>query len=93
MPEHTLAKIMLWGAVRFAMMAYGISVVFALMIVFLSDKHKRNWIGYLSLTFAMLATAIVFFYYTNSKQVSRIELLKALYYYPEETPYQNGGDN
>lgn len=85
--EATVAKIMLWGAVRFAMILYGASGCFALIILLLSDKHKRDWMGAMAMTFALIATAIVFFYYTNNKQKTRVELLKTLYYYPDRTPY------
>ena len=91
MPEVTVAKIMLWGAVRFAMVCFGISFIFAMVIIAIKDKHKRNWFGAMALTFALLATSVVFFYYTNGKQMARIELLKALYYLPESLPYHNGG--
>lgn len=90
MSEVIVAKIMLWGAVRFAMACFAISVAFAMAILLLKDKHKRNWMGAISLTFALLATSIVFYYYSNGKQMSRIKLLKTLYYYPDKNPYQGG---
>lgn len=90
MPEVTIAKIMLWGSVRFAMALYAVAVAFAMVILLLKEQHKRNWMGAMALTFALLATSIVFYYYTNGKQMARIKLLKALYYYPEENPYQRG---
>lgn len=90
MPEVTIAKIMLWGSVRFAMACFAISVAFAMVILLLKDRHKRNWMGAISMLFALLATAIVFYYYTGSKQITRIKLLKAMYYFPDKNPYQGG---
>ena len=91
MPEEIIARIMLWGAVRFAMVCFGISFVFAMVIITLKDKHKRNWFGAMALCFALIATSTVFYYYTNGKQMARIELLKAMYFFPESLPYHNGG--
>ena len=93
MPEVVIAKIMLWGAVRFAMALYAVAIAFAMVILFLKDRHKRNWMGAMALTFALLATSIVFYYYSNGKQMNRIKLLKTLYYYPDKNPYQGEDTN
>jgi hypothetical protein len=92
MAETAVAKTVLWGAVWIAWSCYGIAVLFTLILIALKDPHKRNWIGSMALAFAILATTVVFSYYSGKKYQARTELLKMLYLYPEVIPYHEYGE-
>jgi hypothetical protein len=75
--------VMILGEVWTAWCLYGIAVCLGVLLVFIQDRHARNWMGAITMFLVLIATALLWHYMSDGRAQAVERIIRAAYMHPE----------